>query len=96
VIDTKGYRRWAAPFVVFGTNAIALFVGSSLIGRILEVVEIPVTDEKTISLQREIFEKVFLPLASPVNASLLYSIFFVLVWLFVTWLLYRRGVIIKI
>jgi predicted acyltransferase len=96
VIDTKGYRRWAAPFVVFGTNAIALFVGSSLIGRILEVIEIPVTDEKAISLQSEIFQKVFLPLASPVNASLLYSIFFVLVWLFVTWLLYRRGVIIKI
>jgi predicted acyltransferase len=37
-----------------------------------------------------------LPLARPITASLLYALTYVLVWLGVTALLYRKGVLIKI
>ena len=32
IIDVRGYRRWAFPLVVIGMNAIAAYVGPSLVG----------------------------------------------------------------
>jgi predicted acyltransferase len=53
-------------------------------------------DGATTDLQRYIFESVFLPLARPINASLLYAASYDALWLGVAALLYRRGVLIKI
>jgi predicted acyltransferase len=96
LIDIKGYKKWTKPFVIFGVNALVLFVGSGVLGRILGLIKLPSADGKTISLQKAIFDNVFLPLASPINASLLYAISFILVWLFLMWLLYRKRIFIKI
>src|SRR6201988_1836927 len=35
LIDIHGYRRWAWPFEVFGVNALALFVGSGLMVKLM-------------------------------------------------------------
>ncbi|HEY0460727.1 MAG TPA: glycosyltransferase family 39 protein [Pyrinomonadaceae bacterium] len=96
LIDIKGYRRWSKPFVIFGSNAIALYVGSSIMAAILDLSEVSAPHGKTISLQEAIFNGAFLPLAAPVNASLLYAVAFVLVWLFLMWLLYRKRIFIKV
>jgi predicted acyltransferase len=96
VIDIKGYRRWAWPFVVFGVNAIALFVGSGLMVKLMGMIKVPRGDGPTTSLQGWIFHNLFLPWASPINASLSYAIWFILLWLFLMWLLYRKNIIIKV
>ncbi len=96
LIDIKGYKKWSLPFVVFGTNAIALYVGSSIMGAILNIVEVEVSPDNAISLQEMIFDKVFLPLVAPADASLLYAISFVVLWWFLMWLLYRKRIFIKI
>ncbi len=96
LIDIKDYRKWSKPFVIFGVNALVLFVGSGVMARILGLIKLPDADGKTISLQKAIFDNVFLPLASPINASLLYAISFILVWLFLMWLLYRKRIFIKV
>src|SRR4029077_19909612 len=77
LVDLKGWKKWATPFVVFGTNAIALYVGSSLFGEALNVVEIDL-GETTQTLQERIFTSWFLPFAEPVNASLIYAVAFLL------------------
>jgi predicted acyltransferase len=38
LIDIKGYKRWTKPFVIFGVNALALFVGSGLLARIFSLI----------------------------------------------------------
>lgn len=96
VIDIKGYKRWARPFVIFGVNALALFVFSGIMARVMGMIRIPAADEKTISLQQWIFNNLFLSWAEPINASLAYAISFILLWLFLMWLLYRRRLFIKI
>ena len=85
VIDIKGYRRWAWPFEVFGVNALALFVGTGLMVKLMGLLKV----------QGWVFRNVFLPWATPINASLAYAIAFILLWLFLMWLLYRKGVFIK-
>jgi predicted acyltransferase len=96
LVDIKGYKRWSWPFVVFGVNAIALFVGTGLMADLMGLVKISQPDGTEISLQGWIFRNLYLSWASPMNASLFYAISFVLLWLFLMWLLYRKKIFIKI
>lgn len=96
LIDIKGYKKWSKPFVIFGVNALALFVFSGLFARILGVIKVSGAEGKSISLQKWIFDTIFSPFAAPVNASLAYAICFILFWLFLMWLLYRKRVFIKV
>lgn len=96
LIDIKGYKRWAWPFVVFGVNALVLFVFSGIMARLLGMVRVAGPDGKDITLQQWVFNNLFLSWASPVNASLAYAICFILLWLFLMWLLYRKRIYIKV
>jgi predicted acyltransferase len=96
LIDIKGYRRWAWPFEVFGVNALALFVGSALMVKLMGLIKLDSGDGNRISSQGWIFRKFFLSWAEPINASLAYAIAFILLWLFLMWLLYRKRIYIKV
>ena len=97
LVDIKGYRKWAKPFVIFGVNALALFVFSGLMAKLLGIIKFTAGAEgKPVSLQKWIFDSLYLPIASPINASLMYAISFILLWLFLMWLLYRKRIFIKI
>ena len=92
LIDVKGYRRWAMPFVVFGVNAIAAFFLSGLFARLLTMIPGP----GGTTLKGFLYGTLFEPFLSPVNASLAYAITFVLLWLGIMTVFYRRGVFIKV
>jgi predicted acyltransferase len=97
LIDIKGYKKWAWPFVVFGANALALFVFSGIMARLLGMIRFAGPEEgKFVTLQQVIFNNVFLSWASPINASLAFAICFILLWLFLMWLLYRKGIFLKV
>ncbi|HEY2865631.1 MAG TPA: DUF5009 domain-containing protein [Pyrinomonadaceae bacterium] len=97
LIDIKGYRRWAKPFMIFGANALALFVFSGLFARMMSGFRVAYTPEgKGISVQRWLVDNIFLALFQPINASLAYAICFILFFLFLMWLLYRKGIYVKV
>lgn len=94
LIDIKGYRRWTLPFVVFGVNAIALYVGSGLMARLIGLIKVgPAND---VVLKTWIYNNYFLSWLSPINASLVFAIAFVLLWLGLMWILYWRKIYIKV
>lgn len=95
-IDLKGYRRWAKPFVIFGVNALAVFVLSGLAARLMSLWHLPRANGSPGNLQSYLFDHLFASWASPINASLCYAIVFVLVWLGLMSLLYRRKIFIKV
>ena len=97
LIDIKGYKRWALPFVVFGANALSLFVFSGIFARMISSVRVAYTDEgKGISAQKWLVDNIFLAVFEPSNASLAYAFWFILFWLLLMWLLYRKGIYIKV
>ncbi|MEZ5346141.1 MAG: DUF5009 domain-containing protein [Pyrinomonadaceae bacterium] len=96
VIDVKEYKKWAYPFRVFGMNALALFVFSGFLSKFLILIKVDGADGKSISLQSAVFKSVFLPLASPINASLLYALFYLALWYVLMWVLYKRKIFITI
>jgi predicted acyltransferase len=95
-VDIKGYRRWVAPFIVYGANAILAYMLSSLVDKATLFVRVPVFDGTEVMLRDYIVETLFLPFTSPVNASLLYAAGYMLLWLGVAVILYRRRIFIKI
>ncbi|HEU4479421.1 MAG TPA: DUF5009 domain-containing protein [Pyrinomonadaceae bacterium] len=96
LIDMKSYRRWAKPFIVFGVNAIALFVGSGLMAKLLGLIKVPRADGTRIALKTRIYDRFFLSWAPPYSASLMFAIVFILLWLGLMWILYKRKIFIKI
>ena len=90
VIDLKGWRKWSTPFLIFGSNAIAVFVLSGLIGRLFGLIRVTDSAGKTVRLGGYIYDTFFAPLASQPNASLLYAVTFVFMLFLVAWFLYWR------
>lgn len=95
-VDVKMHRRWTLPFVIFGTNALAAFFLSGLFARLLTLIKWVRADGKQVSLKGAIYENFFASWASPVNASLLFAICFVLIWLGLMAMLYNRRIFIKV
>ena len=91
LVEVRGYRGWARPFAVLGVNALALFFLSSLVARLLIVTKVQGAAGRT-PLHAWLFEHLFAPWATPVNASLAYAVAYLALWLGVLWLLDRYRV----
>lgn len=95
LIDGRGARRWAGPFITFGLNPIVAFVGSGALARVLGLIHLPLGGE-SVSLQQAIYRTGFASWLSPRNASLAYAVAFVALWYGILKLLERRGLILKV
>lgn len=91
LIDVRGQRRWATPFVIFGTNAIAAFFLSSLFARVIGMVRVG-----DVSLKTWIYENLLASWLSPVNASLAFALLYTTLWLAAMSVLYRRRIFIRV
>jgi predicted acyltransferase len=80
LVDHLGHQRYARPLVILGMNSIAVYMASEL-GEVLL---------SATGWHAAIYRNVFAPLASPLNASLLYALTYVLVMYAIAWGMYRR------
>jgi predicted acyltransferase len=85
IIDVKGIALWSRPFAIYGSNAIVLYALSGLLARMLGILRIGGATLKT-----AVYQTVFVPLASPYNASLLFALSNVAVIYLAAWFLYRK------
>ncbi|HEX5054846.1 MAG TPA: heparan-alpha-glucosaminide N-acetyltransferase domain-containing protein [Planctomycetota bacterium] len=92
-------RRWAAlarPLQVYGQNALLVFVGSGLLGRIVgSLIHVPAAGQ-SVSLQQWFFRTVLLPIGDPRFASLAFALLWVAGWYVVLAALFRRGIVWKV
>jgi len=95
LVDMRGWRRWAQPFLVFGSNAITAFVLSTLLSIGSTYFHIA-DDDRQRTVHGYVYSHWFAAIAQPKNASLLFAVFFVLVCYLPLLLLYRRRVFIKL
>ncbi|RSK46834.1 acyltransferase family protein [Hymenobacter rigui] len=96
LVDVQQYRRWTLPPLVYGVNAITVFFLSGLIPRLLNMVKLTGANGQETGLRNWLYDTLFVPYFSPVNASLAGAITCVLIWFVVLWLMYRRNIIIKV
>ncbi|MDQ3918773.1 MAG: heparan-alpha-glucosaminide N-acetyltransferase domain-containing protein [Acidobacteriota bacterium] len=96
LVDIKGYKRWSVPFLVFGTNALAVYFLSGFFVLVASLIQFPRPGGQSIDLLGLVYEKLFASWASPVNASLMFAVCTVLLWLGVMSLFYRKRIFIKV
>jgi predicted acyltransferase len=89
-IDVRGWRGWTRPFVVMGTNALALFVFSGWLVKTLLLVHAPLADGTSTTLYHAIYARAFQPFASPKLASLAFALAALAGMYVLLELLYRR------
>jgi predicted acyltransferase len=94
-IDVRRMRgAWHVPMVVYGMNAIAVFVASGMMTKAM--VRIHVGGPEGPSLYAWSYRTLFVSWAGELNGSLAFALGYVLLWLGIMWLLHRRGIFIKI
>jgi len=91
LIDVKKYQRWGFPFLLFGVNAITAFFLSGIGARV--ITQIHVGDA---TLKGWLYNTLLTPYLAPVNASLAFALMYVAFWMGMMWVLYRRGIFIKV
>ena len=96
LVEIRNWRRWAKPFIVFGVNPMAAFFISMFLAKNLGLWKIKAAGGTPVNLWHFVYSTFFLPIASPINASLLFALAYVGFCLLLVWLLYRRQIFIKI
>lgn len=95
IIDVRGVRGiWEQWMVVYGMNAIAVFVASGMLTKAMGRVRVGGADGT--SLYNWIYETVFRPWAGTYNGSLAFAVCYVGFWLCLMWILHARRIYIKI
>jgi predicted acyltransferase len=95
LVDIKGLRRPAKPFLIFGSNALAIYFLSELFSNLISLITLSRAGG-AVDLKTYIYEHAFASWASPANASLMFAVCIVLLWLGVATLLYRKRIFIKV
>jgi predicted acyltransferase len=96
LIDLKGYRTWAKPFIIFGSNAIAVFVGSGILARVMALIKWTTAEGISVDLKTFIYKTFFVSWAGELNGSLAYASTYILFWLMVMTVLYRKKIFLKV
>ena len=95
LMDGLGKKKWAFPFLVLGTNAIFVYVASTVMVKLLIVIKVP-TGQGAVSLYSYIYDHLMVPLAGNLNGSLLFPLLLLVFWVLVMIPLYRKKIYIKI
>jgi predicted acyltransferase len=95
LVDRRGWRRVARPFVMLGSNALAVYLLSTMGARLMEMCQISAGDTCE-SLRLFLYERLFEPWAGALTGSLLFAFAYLLVWMIPTTQLYRRRLFLRI
>lgn len=89
LIEVRLIRRWSKPLEIMGLNAIALFVASVLLIKILAKTNIG-TGENALSTYNWLYQNIFASWSGTFNGSLLFGVVTVFFWLIVAVFMYRQ------
>jgi predicted acyltransferase len=96
IIDVRGSKKWIQPALVYGMNAIAVYVLAGIVARLLYVIKVPATDGNTMPVKAWVYNNLFATWLGATRASLAYAVVFIVVLYLFMLILYRKKIFIKI
>ncbi|MEW6654860.1 MAG: DUF5009 domain-containing protein [Bacteroidota bacterium] len=94
--DVKQITWWTKPFEVYGMNAITVYVLSGVVSIMLSRISWVNDIGSKVSVKSFLYNTFFTPLLSPINASLAWALFYVLFWLAIMWIFYKKKIFLKV
>src|SRR5258708_15526585 len=85
VVDLRGWKKWAAPFLVFGRNAILAYALAAIVSETSIDFEFAGPAGRGETLHGWVYNHFFIPYANPKNASVGFALFFVVLILAPLW-----------
>jgi predicted acyltransferase len=92
MVEIRGWKRWGAPFVWYGSNAITVYAASAALG----VFSVRHYVRPGVTYKAWVYGNLFAPRARPMIASALYASAYVLTFLVLAWVMYRKKIFVKI
>jgi predicted acyltransferase len=95
LIDIRGFRTWSRPFAILGMNAIAAYVLSGLLARLLAMISWHDGSGRTIGPKGWIVDSLTGLKVSPMNASLAFAILYLAAIFVPIYAMHRKGIHLK-
>ncbi len=95
LIEMRGWRAWARPFLWLGSNAILAYALSTFFAKEGSIIKVA-DGTRGVAVQTWIYQHWFAPLAQANNASLGFAMCYLALWTLVAWGLYRKKIFIKV
>ncbi len=96
LVDVKGWRRWSWPFLTMGMNPLALYFLAEFAAKNMYLWKPFTLDGEPAGTQEYLYTRFFAPLASPYNASLIWALCYVVLFILLGWAMYRARIFVKI
>ncbi|WP_430973018.1 acyltransferase family protein [Sunxiuqinia rutila] len=97
IIDLKHYQKWTSFFVVFGMNPLFIFALSGLWAiTISRIIRWEGRNGEMQNAYSWLYQEVFVPLAGPLNGSLLFALTHIVFFWFIGYVLYKKKIFIKV
>lgn len=96
VIGAKGHVTWTKPFIILGMNAILVYFLSEIVNLAVTSANVTLADGTSISLKTFVYQNYFASWAGPLNGSLIYAFSYLLLWVGIMAVLYKRCIFMKI
>jgi predicted acyltransferase len=96
LVDLRGVRAWTGPFVTYGKNAIAVYVGSEVLSGALSTIAWASAGGKAMSLAERIHRLAFASWLPPTLAALAFALANVALWWAVARFMDRKGIYLKV
>jgi predicted acyltransferase len=94
LIEVQGIKKWGETFKILGMNAIAIFVASVLLIKVL--VKTIIGTGEAPNAYDFIYKNYFASWAGAVNGSFLFAFATLLLWFAVAWIMYRQRWFVKV
>ena len=92
----KDTHAWETPLLAFGMNPLAAYVLATAAGTLSVKIKLAAADGAPVTLKAIAYNALFASWMGEYAASLAYSVAFMLVWMGVMYVLYRKGVFVRI
>ncbi len=93
--EHSNVKNWSLPLRWLGTNSLFAYIVSSAVGKLFAMLPVSLSSTPA-TLKSIIVSSVFARWLSPHAASFFYAFFFLVVWIAVCGVLYRKGVVVKV
>ena len=95
LIDVHHRKKYITPFIAYGSNAITAYVAADAVLIVLGLIQVNLHGHVT-NLQDYLYQTIFVPHFSPINASLAGAITYVLILMIPMMILYKKKIFIKV
>jgi predicted acyltransferase len=95
-VDVLSYKKYAKPFIVFGTNAITVYVLSIVVAKLINLPKFISADGNSYHIKALFYNNILAPIFGNYNASLVYAVLYTAIWCGLIWIMYNKKIFIKV